>query len=86
MREDVEAMTRLATSNPNWDQTGWQSVRYTFQTSGTFTIGFGVVDVLDAKVESRLLLDQIRRTPEPSTGTLVSRGLVGLAIRRRHLR
>jgi hypothetical protein len=84
VREDVLAISRLATSNPNWEQTGWQNVSYNFQTSGTFTIGFGVVDVQDAKLETRLLLDNIRHIPEPSTGLMVSLGLVGLALRRRH--
>jgi hypothetical protein len=86
VREDVDAMPRLATSNPNWLQSGWQSVTYTFPTAGTYTIGFGVVDALDSRVETRLFLDRIRHVPEPSTGAMVSLGLLGIALRRRPVR
>jgi hypothetical protein len=45
VRDDAWAMTRLPTTNATWLQSGWQSFNYTFVTTGTFTIGFGMVDV-----------------------------------------
>ena len=84
--DQAASMIQLPTSSARWSQTGWQQGRYTFQTSGTFTIGFGVVDVLDSRSESRLLLDDLLHIPEPSTGVLSSLGVLGLAIRARHRR
>lgn len=52
-------------------ETGYQS--YTIQQAGTYTLGFGIVDVGDSTVNSALLVDNIRLTssvttvPEPST-------------------
>lgn len=85
---DVFSMTRQPTSNGGWSQTDWQTASYTFAMAGTYTLGFGVVDVQDTQVDSRLLLDNILliQTPEPGTGVLVSLGLVALALRRRRER
>lgn len=84
---DVFSMTRQPTSNGGWSQTDWQTASYTFTAGGTYTIGFGVVDVLDTQIDTRLLLDNVLwiQAPEPGTGVLVSIGLVVLAPRRRRV-
>jgi hypothetical protein len=50
-------------------QTGYQPYSYTFATGGTYTLGFGVVDVGDDTVNSALLVDRIstQAIPEPLT-------------------
>jgi len=40
-------------------QTGFQTYSYTFTTAGTYTLGFGVVDVGDGFAESGLLIDNV---------------------------
>ena len=54
--------------------TGFQSISYTFPTSGDFTIGFGVVDVGDQFFNSAIVLDSVSistvvgpAVPEPSS-------------------
>lgn len=39
--------------------TGFQTYSYTFTTAGTYTLGFGVVDVGDGFAESGLLIDNV---------------------------
>jgi hypothetical protein len=59
---------------------------YTFTQDGTFTVGFGAVDVNGNSGKSGMLVDDVHITttiPEPSVASLVLLGLVGLA-RRRH--
>ncbi|MHC5916737.1 MAG: PEP-CTERM sorting domain-containing protein [Nostoc sp.] len=54
-------------------ETGYQPYSYKFQIAGTYTLGFGVVDIGDDTVNSALLVDNIQLTktvtsvPEPST-------------------
>ena len=81
VRDDALLMTRSSTSNPNWSQSGWQSVSYALAATGNVTVGFGAVDVLDTKVHTRLLIDNARKTPVPSTGLMLGVGLLELAVR-----
>lgn len=46
------------------EETGYQQFEFTFESAGTFDIGFGVVDAEDTVVDSGLLLDNIRIFPE----------------------
>ena len=47
---------------PYQESTGYRQFEHTFETGGTYTIGFGVSDVLDSVVDSALLLDSIQLT------------------------
>ncbi|MFB2938905.1 PEP-CTERM sorting domain-containing protein [Aerosakkonemataceae cyanobacterium BLCC-F154] len=77
-----------SSATPFEKETGFKSKSYKFQNSGTYTLGFGVVDVYDAGKNSGLLIDNVALSkpassvPEPSTvlGVLVL-GSLG-AIRR----
>ena len=44
------------------NQTGYQPFSYTFQTAGTYVLGFGVVDCTDTGVDSALLIDNVNVT------------------------
>jgi len=58
-------------------QTGWGTESFIFSTSGTHTIGFGVLNVGDTGHNSVLLLDAVS-IPVPETSTLVmSAGAMG---------
>ena len=61
--------------------TGYQTFTYTIPTSGTYTLGLGVVDVGDEFTNSGLLVDNVSLTtavPEPSTLLLTVIGACGL--------
>lgn len=70
----------LSSPPPGFDgQTGWSTSTYTFATAGTYTIGFGVLNVGDAGHNSGLLLDAVT-VPEPGVAALL--GLCCLGLRR----
>lgn len=52
-------------------QTGYQPYTYNFATAGTYTLGFGVVDVGDTTVNSALLVDNVKLTPVPEPTTML---------------
>jgi hypothetical protein len=60
------------------NQTGFQSISYQFATAGTYTLGFGVVDVGDALVASALQIDDVQVNSIPTPALLP--GLVGLGL------
>jgi hypothetical protein len=63
------------------EQLGYRTTSYTLTTSGTFTLGFGVVDVGDTNVGSALLVDNITfagiANPTPAPATLL---IVGVSL------
>ena len=79
-------LTTLANTNsvfqlspiPFFEETGYQSFSYTFASAGTYTLGFGVVDVGDTSFNSALLLDGFSSTPIPTPALLP--GLIGMGV------
>ncbi len=78
-----------------FEETGFTTTSYTFSTSGTFTLGFGVMDAAagtDTAIDSGLLVDNVRLTaaaiPEPPTAILASIAAVitGFVPRRNQVR
>jgi len=58
------------------EETGYKSFSYTLTSAGTYTLGFGVVDVDntglgDTGVNSGLLVDNVRTTPVPEPMTVL---------------
>ncbi|MGF1538075.1 MAG: S8 family peptidase, partial [Elainellaceae cyanobacterium] len=49
---------------------GYQTLSYLFETSGTVTLSFGVMDVADAQVDSALLIDNLSLTRQVSTSAV----------------
>jgi hypothetical protein len=80
--------TFVASGTPFLQETGWSSFSHTFGSSGSFTVGFGMVDVGDDLVTSGLLVDNLniqsasKVVPEPATWAMLTIGLGGLAARR----
>ena len=73
-------LTDVTNSLPNFipsdtifaQETGFQIENsFTFPTTGTFTVGFGVVDVEDFTVKSGLLVDDVRVEPIPEPLTIL---------------
>lgn len=73
----------LSSPPPGFDgQTGWSTSTYTFATAGTYTIGFGVLNVGDTGHNSALLLDAVA-VPEPGVAALLALCGIGLVRGRR---
>jgi len=71
------------------EQTGFQATSFVLTSSGTFTLGFGVMDVNDEIVGSGLLIDSVKITstvPEPASLALLGLGLAGLGFTRQRKR
>jgi hypothetical protein len=81
------ADAQQAAASPYAAQTGWMHFEYVFAQAGNVNIAFGVVDVTDYSVSSRLSLDNvsISAVPEPHAYALLlaGLGLAGFAARRR---
>ncbi|NEO73261.1 PEP-CTERM sorting domain-containing protein [Moorena sp. SIO3H5] len=59
------------------EETGFQSFSYTFETSGTYSLGLGVLDEDDTIVGSGLLIDNVELTPVPEPASIL--GLLALS-------
>lgn len=78
----------LGLSSTNFIQeTGSQNFSYTFSADGAYSLGLGIVDVIDTSNSSALVVDniQVKTVPEPSTifGLIISIGSFGLLKRRK---
>ncbi|GGA04420.1 hypothetical protein CYANOKiyG1_16810 [Okeania sp. KiyG1] len=60
-----------------FEETGYQSFSHTFSESGTYTLGFGVVDAGDTVVDSGLLIDNVELTSVPEPGLIFGLSLIG---------
>jgi hypothetical protein len=63
------------------NETGFDTYSFKLATSGTYTLGLGVVQVRDTSYDSGLIIDNFKITPvpEPATILLLGMGLVGVA-------
>lgn len=80
----------LGLSSTNFVQeTGSQNFLYTFSTDGEYSLGLGIIDVIDTFDTSALVVNNIQltsaKTPEPTTifGLIISVGSIGLLKRRK---
>jgi len=71
----------------NYWGTPWTTVSYTFASSGTYTLVFGIKNVLDPNLDSYLGIDNVKLIPAPGAILLgsIGIGLVGWLRRRRTL-
>lgn len=71
----------------NYWGTPWTTVSYTFASSGTYTLVFGIKNGLDGILDSRLGIDNVKLIPTPGAILLggIGIGLVGWLRRRRTL-
>jgi hypothetical protein len=67
------------------EETGYQAVNFVLPASGSYTLGFAVVDVSDLALGSVLLVDSValRSVPEPTLALLLGLGAAGAAAMRR---
>jgi hypothetical protein len=71
---DTSAATNLSNTVFS-NETGFQTFTYTFASAGSYTLGIGVVDVVDTEDVSALLVDNVKlvstqppaKTPEPAS-------------------
>lgn len=69
------------------NETGYRQFSYTIPTTGTYTLGIGVVDVGEPTRTSGLLLDNVETVPEPGSAlALLVGGALGTLSRRRRSR
>ncbi|NEP33635.1 PEP-CTERM sorting domain-containing protein [Moorena sp. SIO3B2] len=73
---DTNSPLFIESLTPFFEETGFQSFSYTFETSGTFSLGFGVLDEDDDIVDSGLLIDNVQLTPVPEPASIL--GLLAL--------
>jgi hypothetical protein len=71
----------------DYGHTGWQSFSYTLPAEGTYTVGFGVVNMQDTALDSVLFLDNqaggdraLPVIPEPGTYAMLLAGLALISV------
>ena len=73
----------LTIPDPTSMQTRYGIHSFTIPTTGTYTLGFGIITAGDDEGDSALLVDNVSVVPEPSSIVLLLLGLVGLVWWRR---
>ncbi|WP_199192138.1 PEP-CTERM sorting domain-containing protein [Chlorogloea sp. CCALA 695] len=53
------------------EETGYQTTSYTIATAGNYTLGFGVINSGDRKVQSGLLVDNVSSEPVPEPASML---------------
>ena len=80
----VEMLARIDESQPGgvggFASSGYHTFSYKFAEEGSYTLGFGVVNVGDGTGDSALLLDS---APEPSSWLLAGSAILGVFLLRR---
>lgn len=61
-------------------QSGYSTHTFTFNTAGDYTIGFGVVNAIDAAGPSALLIDSVSLSAVPEPTSLAGLSLLGVAL------
>ncbi len=57
--------------SPFREETGYQTTSYNITTAGTYTLGFGVINSGDRKVQSGLLIDNVSSEPVPEPASML---------------
>lgn len=57
--------------SPFREETGYQKTSYNITTAGTYTLGFGVINSGDRKVQSGLLIDNVSSEPVPEPASML---------------
>lgn len=57
--------------SPFREETGYQTTSYNITTAGTYTLGFGVINSGDRKVQSGLLVDNVSSEPVPEPASML---------------
>ena len=73
---DTNSPLFIDSLTPFLEETGFQSFSYTVETSGTYSLGLGVLDDDDDVVDSGLLIDNVKLTPVPEPASIL--GLLAL--------
>jgi hypothetical protein len=77
--EHLNVTDPLSASSTVFDRdTGWLTVEWLGLAPGTYTLGFGVVDVQDSDLGSAVLVDAIEIIPEPRAAAMLGLGLTGI--------
>ncbi|MBC1222983.1 hypothetical protein GNF10_15400 [Nostoc sp. UCD121] len=84
---DVSDATSTTSLTEFFEETGFQTFSFKLPTTGTYTLGIGIINVGDIAFDSGLLIDNVKVTsvPEPSFGLLKFSALVLLVFWKKFL-